>query len=88
MNNNLNALGLMAESLGIYAVESKESHIMYFYNDGEYAICTRGFVWRFSEKEAEEIIGGFKGIMESFVLEELRAIIEDVKYLRETGARS
>lgn len=88
MNNNLSALGLRAESLGIYAVESKDPRIVYFYNDGEYAICTRGFVWRFSEEEAEEIIGGFKGVVESSVLKELQAIIEDVKYIRETGVRS
>ena len=88
MNNNLVALGMKAESLGIYAVESKDPRIVYFYNDGEYAICTKGFVWRFSEEEAEEIAEGFRGAMKSTVLKELREIIEDVQYLRKTGVRT
>ena len=45
MNNNLVALGMKAESLGIYAVESKDPRIVYFYNDGEEEVYLASADW-------------------------------------------
>lgn len=89
MNNDINVLGMRAETLGIYAVQGKDSRVTYFYNDGEYAIRTAGFVLRLSEQEAEAIAtGGFKEVVKSSVAKELGGVIRDVKYLRRVGVRS
>lgn len=65
-----------AESCGIYAVESEKRGIMYFYNDGEYAIVTasKGTL-RMSADEAGTILA------------ELAGIKEDVDDIRRAGRR-
>ena len=67
---------MRAETLGMYSVDSNARGVLYVYNKGEYAICTRYGVLRLTEHQAEA------------VAEELADIIADIKGLRRLGARS
>lgn len=76
MKNVLQNLARRAETIGAYSVQSEARGIMYFYRDGEYAICTRYQTLRLTERQAQ------------FVAEELAGILNDIKDLRRAGRRA
>lgn len=76
MQNANQRLGLRAEKLGIYTVESMEKGLLYFWNDGEMAILRdNGQYIRFPEKYLDTLI------------EELTGISEDIRYMKRIGVK-
>lgn len=55
MTQQIDLVGLKAEKLGYYSVQSEQQGVLYVYNDNEFAVVTPHFVWRLPKAKAEKI---------------------------------